>query len=605
MSQHHGKDNERELTPGGSFLLRPVSPEEVFTLEDCDEEHQMIARTARDFMEETVMPHVEAIEEEADDQLVARLMRQAGEVGLLGHYLPEKYGGSELDKISSALINEQTGRTGAYGIAHVNHTGIATLPIYYFGTEEQKRKYLPGLATGKLIGAYCLTEPTGGSDSLAARTTAVLNAAGTHYVLNGTKQFITNAAFSDTFIVYAKVDGQHFTAFIVEKDFPGLRLGPEERKMGMHGSSTRQVILEDCQVPVENLLGEVGKGHQIAFNVLNIGRFNVGIGCLGAAKEAFGEAARYAVQRRQFGQPLAAFGAIQEKLADMAARIFALESLQYRTAALLEAAFAPIGRTGGNISAEFVRRSQAYALECSICKVFGSESLDRVVDEAVQIHGGYGYIREYPVERMYRNSRINRIWEGTNEINRMIIPGMLLRMAKAGQLPLEEAIGRALSQDPRLDLVPKVSPDVSHALGEMPDWLDEMKLSFLRCIGLAWRRIGERLQQEQEVAMRLADMAIWIYAAESSILRAAKTVAKQGEETGALQVSLASLVAHEAVAEVERAARYILDTLMEEGTAETDVKKWRQALSAVSYKGVREQKRLIAEKMVEAGRYQC
>ena len=583
---------------GAHFLIREINANEIFTPEEFNEEHRMIAKTAQEFIERSVMPHMESIEQE-DYQLVARLVKEAGELGLLAHYLPETFGGLGLDKVSSAIVNEATGKTGAYGIAHVNHTGIATLPIYYFGTRAQQERYLPKLASGKFVGAYCLTEPSGGSDSLAAKTTARLNDQGTHYILNGSKQFITNAGFSDTFIVYAKVDGEYFTAFIVEKAFQGLSLGPEEKKMGMKGSSTRTVILEDCLVPVENLLGEIGKGHHIAFNVLNIGRYNVGIGGLGGSKYALELAARYAAERKQFGKPLAHFPAIQEKLANMAIRTYALESMQYRTAQHLEDAFSGMDET--KLSVEFVDKSSEFALECSICKVFGSETMDQVVDEAVQIHGGYGYIKEYPIEKIYRDSRINRIWEGTNEINRMIIPNMLARKEQFGHFPLQEAIVKAISTD----RTEQSNEESASALSEAKCILQQMKNTFLRCLGLSYQYLGKKLSEEQELAMRLADICTWVYVFESSLLRTAKSVERNGVDKEQLKLDLTMAISRDAVVHVEQAARYIIDHLSDYHSDPSQIAKWRAEYELISFKGIREKKRDIAARIVEAAKYVC
>ncbi len=448
------------------------------------------------------------------------LLHRAGDLGLLAHSIPESYGGLGLDKISKGLVGEALGGTGSYGVAHSNHTCIATLPITYFGTPEQKKTYLPKLASGDYIGAYCLTEPGAGSDALAAKTTATLNADKTHYVLNGSKLYITNAAFSDTFIVYAQVDGTKFSAFIVEKTFPGLFLGSEENKMGIKGSSTRPVIFEDCMVPVENLLGEVGKGHIIALNVLNLGRFNLGSACMGAAKHGMKLTLNYTNERRQFGKSIAEFGITKEKIADMAVRIYAAESLQYRTAGLLEDALGDLYESTDQRL--IANRMAEYATECAICKVYGSETLDHITDESLQLHGGAGFIKEYKIEQMYRDSRINRIFEGTNEINRLLIPTHLFRKAMKGHIPLEAMIQKAVTDLKGAKTVQ------SGPLGREIDAVAALRHVFLICAGLTHESSGENLFDEQELFLKLADLAISLYAAESVVRRSSKAIAKNG-----------------------------------------------------------------------------
>ncbi|ABB14643.1 acyl-CoA dehydrogenase family protein [Carboxydothermus hydrogenoformans] len=532
-----------EVLKGGEFLIKDAEPQSIFTPEDFTEEHRMMAKMVKDFINNEVLPKSEEIENQVEG-VVPALLRKAGELGLLSVDIPEAYGGMELDKVSTVIVTENVSGQGSFATAHGAHTGIGTLPIVYFGTEEQKKKYLPGLASGEKLAAYCLTEPGSGSDALAAKTKAVLSEDGKYYILNGTKQFITNAGFADVFIVYAKVDGDKFTAFIVERDFPGVSFGPEEKKMGIKGSSTRQVILEDVKVPVENVLGEVGKGHVIAFNILNIGRFKLGAGCAGSCKLALSTAVKYANERSQFGQPIANFGLIKNKIGRMAAYTFAAESMVYRTAGMMDKI---LGDVKGKSGAEVAKGIEEYAIEYSINKVFASEALDFVVDETVQIFGGYGYTQEYPAERMYRDARINRIFEGTNEINRLIIPAQLLRKAQKGQLPLLAAVQKLMGE-----IVAPLPPveDVS-GLNREKEAISRAKKLALMAAGLAVQKFKEKIEQEQEVLGMIADMAIEIYAMESSYLRAVKT----GSE---LQEKYVKIFVAESFAKIEKLAKDLL-----------------------------------------------
>ncbi|MBO8173413.1 MAG: acyl-CoA dehydrogenase family protein [Bacillaceae bacterium] len=583
---------------GGSFLLQQTEPAEIFTPEDLTEEHQLIARTARQFIENDVFPHRDAIENQDFDRVV-RLLRKAGELGLLAHSIPEKYGGLGLDKITKGLVGEIVGGSGGYGVAHSNHTCIATLPITYFGTPEQKAKYLPKMASGEYIGAYCLTEPGAGSDALAARTTARLNEAGTHYILNGTKIFITNAGFSDTFIVYAKVDGDKFSAFIVEKDFPGLSLGPEENKMGIKGSSTRPVILEDCQVPVENLLGEVGRGHVIALNVLNLGRFNLGFACMGASKGVLKAALAHILERKQFGRTIADFPATKEKVARMAKRIYAAESIQYRTAGLLEEALGDLyDATDHKLIG---KRMMAYAPECAICKVYGSETLDQVVDESLQLHGGYGFIKEYRVEQAYRDSRINRIFEGTNEINRLLLPMTLLRKAARGTIDLQGRIQEAVSSM----MNGSTDPKQGSILGREKAALESIRNVFLLCTGTAYETFGEEIKEEQETLMILADLAIALFAAESAVLRAEKAIRENGRDAEQLKEAMAIGVLDDTLLEVEMQVKKLITGILF-GQKRLDVLKLvGRELRRYLPEGTVGRNRRIAEAVYQAGSYIC
>ncbi|UII56802.1 acyl-CoA dehydrogenase family protein [Cytobacillus spongiae] len=537
---------------GASFLFAQLNVEDLFTPEDFTDEHVMIGSTAKQFVEKEVLPNMDKIEEQ-NFELIVELLQKAGDLGLLAHSIPEKYGGLGLDKVSKGIVGEMVGPSSGYGVAHSNHTCIATLPITYFGTEKQKETYLPKLASGEYIGAYCLTEPNAGSDALAAETTARLNQEGTHFLLNGTKMYITNAVFSDTFIVYAKVDGQQFTAFIVEKNFPGLSFGPEEQKMGIKGSSTRTVIFEDCLVPVDHLLGEIGKGHVIALNVLNLGRFNLGSACMGAAKVSLKKSVQFIQERKQFGREIAAFPATKEKIAKMASRIYAAESLQYRTAALLEESLFDLYECTD--TKLIGKRMSEYAMECAICKVFGSETLDNVVDETLQLHGGAGFIKEYNVEQMYRDSRINRIFEGTNEINRLLIPTHLFRKARKGEFHLESRVEEAVRS------LQKPSEKAEGVFAKERLTIQTLRHLFLLSAGVAYEAFGDKLVHEQETLMKLADIAIYLYAAESAVYRTYKNIVRMGEAKADLKIKLSQTFLEEAIWNVERNTRSIVSSL--------------------------------------------
>ncbi|HEY8417382.1 MAG TPA: acyl-CoA dehydrogenase family protein [Limnochordales bacterium] len=506
---------------GGGFLLGMPSAQEVFTPEDLTEEQRLIGETAAGFGKEQVAPLLEKIENREHEHSVA-LLRRAGELGLLGADIPAEYGGLHLTITSSTLITEVLGRyAGSFSLTFGAHTGIGTLPIVYFGNEDQKRRFLPKLASGEWIAAYALTEPDAGSDALAAKTTATLSDDGRYYILNGQKQWITNGGFADVFIVYARVN-QRITAFIVPRSLEGVSVGPEVDKMGIKGSSTVMVYLDNVRVPVENVLGEVDRGHVIAFNVLNLGRWKLAAGALGACKALIEVAAKYAHQRRQFNAPIASFPLIQQKLAAMAARTFVLESVVYRTAGQLTDALSALD-LAKDVSREAAQLISQFAVEASINKVFGSEVLDLVADEAVQIHGGYGYMKEFVVERAYRDARINRIFEGTNEINRLLIPGTLLRRTLKGELPLMEALQelqRELSQ-----MVPSLGEAAAAAddpLAEERRLVDGLRKLTLMVAGLAVQKHLEKLEQEQELLAAAADLSIGVYTAQSALLRTEK-----------------------------------------------------------------------------------
>ncbi|ANU24456.1 acyl-CoA dehydrogenase [Planococcus donghaensis] len=577
---------------GAAFLYQASN--NFFTPEDFTEEHRLIAKTAKRFLEKEVRPKNEEIEKQ-NFKVVQTLFEKAGELGLLGHSVPENYGGLGLDKISKGLVGESLGSAGSYGVAHSNHTCIATLPITYFGTSQQKETYLPKLASGEFIGAYCLTEPGAGSDALSGKTTAKLNEEQTHYILNGTKMFITNAEFADTFIVYAKVDGRAFTAFIVEKDHPGLSLGPEEQKMGIKGSSTRAVIFEDCKVPVENLLGDIGKGHVIALNVLNLGRYNLGSACMGAAKYALELTLNYTSERRQFGKAIADFSATQEKIAHMALRIYASESLQYRTAGYLESALGDLYASENHY--DIAKQLMEYAVECAVCKVHGSETLDFVVDEAFQLHGGYGFIKEYKIEQLYRDSRINRIFEGTNEVNRLLIIGNLLKQTAKGKIPLQQLTASAVEELK----APKSIDD--HVLSTELEAIHAIRRVFLFCIGICYETYNGELMEEQEILMGLADIGIALYSLESAVIRTAKALEPETKEQHIQKTLMAQAMTGDILLEVEMIARKILQAASAENQLAHNTAVVSSELSRLQKSGLGKVKRQIAKNLLESNQY--
>ncbi|GGA47528.1 putative acyl-CoA dehydrogenase [Kroppenstedtia guangzhouensis] len=587
---------EKTITKGGSYLLEEHSLEDVYTPEEFSEEHKMIGKTTEDFAKENVLPVLEEIENHNFDHTV-RLLKQAGELGLLGADVPESYGGLGLDKISSTLITEKIAPARSFALSHGAHVGIGSLPIVFFGNKEQKEKYLPSLASGEKFAAYALTEPGSGSDALGAKTVAKLSEDGKHYLLTGEKQWITNSAFADIFVVYAKVDGEKFTAFIVEKDFPGVSTGPEEKKMGIKGSSTRTLILDEAKVPVENVLGEVGKGHLIAFNILNIGRYKLGVGCVGSSKRAIEISAKYANERKQFKTPIAQFPLIQEKLATMSAKTYALESVIYRLAGFFEKGLAHLEQAEG---AEAAKAIAEYALECSIAKVFGSEVLDYVVDEGVQIHGGYGFMQEYEIENMYRDSRINRIFEGTNEINRLLIPSTLMRKTMKGELPfMEKAAGL---QEELLMMMPTLSEEEPAPLEEEAKMIENAKKIFLMTAGLAVEKYQMDLEKEQEILRDVADIAIEIFAMESGYLRAKKALEKEGLNQAQAKIDLTAAYVYEAFPRVEQKAKHILTSMEEGDVLRTQVSILKKLTRFEPINEVK-LKRTIAKRVLEAERF--
>lgn len=584
---------------GGEFLINEIHYEDVFTPEDFTEEHRMFYQTARDFVLKEVLPNIDRLEHK-DQDLVLSLLRKAGELGLLGTDVPEEYGGLGLDKVSTTVVGEAMGTAGSFSVVYGAHTGIGTLPIVFFGNEEQKKKYLPKLASGEWCAAYCLTEPNAGSDALNAKTKAVLSEDGKYYILNGEKMFITNAGWASSFVVYAKVDGEHFTGFIVEKDFPGVSTGKEEEKMGVKGSSTRPVILQDAKVPVENVLFEIGKGHKIAFNILNLGRWKLGAMTTGGCKGCVTEAVRYAKNRIQFKVPIASFGMIKEKLAEMTIRTYMAESMMYRLAGMFDARLHSLDPEARKSGQENAKAIEEYAAECSIAKVYGSEALDYCVDEYVQILGGYGYCAEYPAERYYRDSRINRIWEGTNEINRLLIPGTLMRRAMQGRLALLQAAQSVA------DFIMGYSP-LALELPEEPlayqaHMISMMKKLTLMVSGLAAQKFGQDLVKEQEILARIADMVIEIFAMESGLLRTQKIIANKGEEKAKYQIAAVMAYVDQTVPKMEQWARQIVARVEEGDTLRAQLAAVKK-LSRINPIDLIAVKREIADRVIDLESY--
>ena len=553
---------DTRTTRGGEWLLISSNPSSTFTPEQRSEEHRLIGGTVRAFVQDEVMPVLERLEQK-DWHLARSLVQRGAEIGLLGADVPEAYGGLELDKVSSVVISEQISRSASFGATFGAHANLVILPLTLFGTEQQKQKYLPRLLSGEIIGAYCLSEPGSGSDALSAKTRAARQTDGS-FLLNGEKMWITNGGFADVFIIFAKVDGEQFSAFIVERAFGGLTSGHEEHKMGLHGSSTTPIILQDVRVPAENLLGEIGKGHKIAFNVLNFARYKLGAMCEGGAQGAIGQAAGYAADRQQFGQPLAAFGAIKHKLGEMVARTYAVESLVYRTAGLIDERIASTPHTATD-AAVVLTAVEEYAVEASIAKVAGSEVLDFVLDENIQIHGGNGYVRDYPAEREYRDARVNRIFEGTNEINRLLIPGMLARRAVKGDLGIIAA-AKAL-QDELLGLPALPSGDGS-PFEEERRAVEAFKKASVAVLGLAMQTYREKLTDQQEVLMYLADMIIDTYSADSALLRAEASRAR-GQSNASLHADAARTFINDAAMRIEASAKQALAIMLEGDTLRT------------------------------------
>jgi alkylation response protein AidB-like acyl-CoA dehydrogenase len=583
---------------GGSFLLEERQTADVFTPEDFSEQQQMIGQTTEEFAVNEILPQAEKIEHK--DYLVSRdLLKKAGDLGLSGVEIPEAYGGLEMDKVTAAIIADHIAKYAGFATTWGAHSGIGLLPIVYFGTEEQKKKYLPRLAAGETVGAYALSEATSGSDALNCRARAVLSPDGKHYILNGEKMWITNAAFADLFTVFAKIDGEKFSAFLVERTFPGFSTGAEEHKMGIRGSSTCPVILNDCKVPVENLLGEIGKGHVIAFNILNIGRFKLGAMCVGGARVSLESAVGYAKQRKAFGKTIGDFGLVREKIANMATLIYVGESLVYRTVGMMDALLSEIDSASPDASKERRKAIEEYAVECSILKVWGSEMIDYVVDETMQIFAGYGFVEEYPAERAYRDARINRIFEGTNEINRLIITGFLLKRAMTGQLPLMPAIKKLMDE---VLSGPSAGEELEGPLAEERKQVAQAKKLGLFVAGAATQKYMQAIQDQQEVMGAIADMTIEIYAMESAVLRAQKMVEVKGETAAALAIAMTRVYLTQALEKVEAAAKKVIADVAEGDMLRTQLAVVRRLSKHEPFNTIALRQE-IAQKTIEAGKY--
>ncbi len=588
----------RLFLKGGEFLVRDALPEEVFIPEELNEEQRMARQTVVDCLEQEVYPNISKIEKQ-EGNIVVQLLKKTGELGLLGAHMPPEYGGLALDTNTNTAISEAFGPAGSFIVAFAAHTGIGMLPILYFGTEEQKQKYLPGLISGDLKAAYCLTEPGSGSDALAAKTRADLAPDGKHYLLNGQKMWISNAGFADIYIVFAKIDGEKFTGFIVERDTPGLTLGAEEDKMGIKGSSTRQVFFENVRVPVENVLGEIGKGHLIAFNALNIGRFKLGIMCIGGCKKVVEMATRYANERHQFGQPIGNFGAIQYKLAEMAIRTFAGESAAYRTSQLMQERKEAAQAEGKSYGQAMLEAAEEYAIECSILKVYGSEASDYCVDENVQIHGGIGFSEEYPAARAYRDSRINRIYEGTNEINRMLMVDQLFRRAMKGHFDL---VGPAWAVQKELAAMPSLEKWDGPYAEERRAVADFKKIILMTAGAAAKMQMDGKLnlKEEQEILMNCADMLIDLFLAESMLLRVQKLAGKADKpQPQELYDAMLQVFLHDATARMAKNATDALASFAEGDLLKTFLMGLKR-FTKYPPVNVKEKRRFIAQALRQA-----
>jgi len=592
---------EKTVKKGSLFFMEETPAAEVFTPEDFSEEHLMIIKTIESFIKNEVVPNIDALEHK-DWDLTRRLMLQAGELGFLGVDIEEEYGGSELDHIASLLVCEYSALSGSWGLGLNDHTGIGSMPLVFFGNKAQKEKYLPALATGEKLGAYALTEPEAGTDAMSIQTTAVLSPDGKYYMLSGTKQYVTNGGFADVIFTYAKIDGDKMTAFILERDFEGISFGAEEKKMGLRGSSTCSIFLDGAKVPVENVLYEIGRGHIVAFNILNLGRFKLGAGSVGVAKLAMESSVGYSKERVQFGKPICQFGLIKHKIAEMATRLYMAESMVYRTGGLIDNIFATVDRTAEDSGRQSANSIFEYVVECSINKVYCSEMLDYVADEAVQIYGGYGYCEDYPVERIYRDNRIFRIFEGTNEINRLLIIGQLMRKALKNEIPLLPVAEKVREEVPAMEPLSPSSGD--GPLGYQQRLVERAKKIFLFLCGGAAQKYGMALEEEQEILGLLSDIAQEIYAVESGLLRALKSIESSGEQRSRMKIDMVRLYSNDAMVRIRGYARQIL-AAMETGDAlDSQLMTLRKVSQFTPINGV-QLRRDIADGIIEVGRYSC
>ena len=578
---------------GGSFLIEDLTPEDIFTLEDLSPEQKQIADMAAKFAEEKILPQVHEIEAKNFD-LSRKLMRELGDLGLLGIDVPEQYGGMDLDKITSTLVSQNLSASGSFSVTFSAHVTIGTLPLVWYGTPEQKEKYLPRLASGEWIAAYALSEASAGSDAMNIRTRATLTPDGKHYLLNGEKMWISNAGIASLFTIFAKIDGEKFSAFLVEAGTPGLTVGAEEHKLGIRGSSTCALVLKDCKVPVENLLGKAGKGHHIAFNILNVGRYKLASAAVGGARLSLRDGIRYAKERIAFGKPISSFGLVQEKIAESAAGIYATEAVLYRVVGAIDAALAELDKNSPTLSAEVQKRIEEFAVECSILKFFGSEMVERVVDHTLQIHGGYGYVEEYGAERAYRDSRINRIFEGTNEINRLITTGWMIKRALQGTLPLLPAIKKVMDE---VMAGPTAKVSYEGPLAEERALLSSAKKISLFCSGAASQKFGTDLGEQQEVMGALADILSEVLALESIVLRTEKM-----NKPNSIAVKLTKYYAAHSFRIIENAAERVLAAVAEGDMLRTQMTIFRR-LSKHEPVNTIALGREISAAMVEAGRY--